>query len=170
MAKAFNLPLVWGTTPNLNGRSLSVARDVPIPAIYCEVAGPGFQPDGVDAYVDGCLNVMSELKMLERPRPQSRVKWTVEDPGDQSGHLQVQHPAPRDGFFEPSVKLGEWVSEGQSIGKIEDVLGQSSCPVHAAKDGVILLLRTVASVKKSDALAAIAVESPSPDTDRKRQS
>ena len=33
MARAFNLPLIWGTNPNLTGRSLSVARDASVPAI-----------------------------------------------------------------------------------------------------------------------------------------
>jgi predicted deacylase len=158
MAQAFNLPLVWGTNPNLDGRSLSVARDVPIPAIYCELAGPGYQASGVEAYVEGCLNVMGELKMLDRAAPQSRVQWTVEDAADQSGHLQVQHPAEADGFFEPSAKLADRVVEGQPIGKIDDVLGRSSRTVYAAQSGILLLLRVVASVKKGDALAAIAAE------------
>ena len=39
MARAFNLPVIWGTDPNLNGRSLSVARDAKVPAIYCEYLG-----------------------------------------------------------------------------------------------------------------------------------
>ncbi len=156
MARAFNLPLVWGTTPNLEGRSLSVARDVPIPAIYCELAGPGFSPGGVEMYVEGCLNVLGEFNMLDRTPSASRVTWTVEDATDQSGHLQVQHPAAIDGFFEPSARLGDRVQKGQPIGKIEDLLGRSSHPVRAAQSGVLLLLRAVASVKKGDALAAIA--------------
>ena len=39
MARAFNLPLIWGTNPNLDGRSLSVARDARVPAIYVEHGG-----------------------------------------------------------------------------------------------------------------------------------
>ena len=39
MARAFNLPLIWGTDANLEGRSLSVARDANVPAIYAEYEG-----------------------------------------------------------------------------------------------------------------------------------
>jgi predicted deacylase len=158
MARAFNLPLIWGTNPNFDGRSLSVARDVPIPGLYCELGGPAFRPDGVEAYAQGCLNVMGELKMLERPAPPERIKWVVEDGRDQSGHLQIQHPAQADGFFEPSAKLGDMVRVGDVIGTLSDVLGNAVQQVHAAQDGVLLLLRTVSSVKKSDALAAIAAQ------------
>ncbi|HAH45285.1 MAG TPA: succinylglutamate desuccinylase, partial [Planctomycetaceae bacterium] len=36
MALALNLPVVWGTSAHLNGRSLSAARDLGVPAIYAE--------------------------------------------------------------------------------------------------------------------------------------
>lgn len=39
MAMAFNLPLIWGTSGNLDGRSLSVARDANVAAIYAEYEG-----------------------------------------------------------------------------------------------------------------------------------
>ena len=45
MARAFNLPLIWGTDASLEGRSLSVARDAAVPAIYAEYLGGGvFSP------------------------------------------------------------------------------------------------------------------------------
>src|SRR6185437_995270 len=65
MARAFGLPIIWGTDPSLNGRSLSVARDARIPAIYAEYhGGGGYDPEGVGAYVSGCLNVLTELGMI----------------------------------------------------------------------------------------------------------
>src|SRR5262245_29744661 len=36
MARSFNLPVVWGTDYRVDGRSLSVARDANVPAIYAE--------------------------------------------------------------------------------------------------------------------------------------
>ncbi len=39
MAVAFNLPVMWGTYAGMEGRSLSVARDANIPAIYTEYLG-----------------------------------------------------------------------------------------------------------------------------------
>ena len=72
MARAFGLPLIWGTDPNLEGRSLSVARDANVPAIYAEYLGGGrFDPQGVEAYVRGCLGVMAEMGMLPQARSAS---------------------------------------------------------------------------------------------------
>src|SRR5207245_2667875 len=87
MARAMNLPVVWGTDPNLQGRSLSVARDAGIAAIYAEYGGSGAcSSAGVEAYVEGCLNVMAELGMIDRARPASRVQHIVEDSRPNSGH------------------------------------------------------------------------------------
>ena len=41
MARAFNMPIIWGTTSRLDGRTLSVARDARVPAIYAEWMGGG---------------------------------------------------------------------------------------------------------------------------------
>src|SRR5262245_51161056 len=58
MARAFNLPVIWGSDPHLDGRSLSVARDADIAAIYAEYLGGGrCCSTGVSALIDGCLNV-----------------------------------------------------------------------------------------------------------------
>jgi len=65
MARAFNLPVVWGTSAAHDGRSLSVARDARLPAIYAEWGGGGrCNPAGVAAYVEGCLGVMAAEGML----------------------------------------------------------------------------------------------------------
>ncbi len=66
MASVFGLPIVWGTDPNLNGRSLSVARDANVPAIYAEfLGGGGCEPRGVTAYVRGCRNILTDLDILD---------------------------------------------------------------------------------------------------------
>jgi predicted deacylase len=103
MARAFNLPVIWGTAPNLEGRSLSVARDAKVPAIYCEYLGSArCDAQGVAAYVEGCLNVMGELGMLRWPKPNSRIEYVIEDSSPGSGHMQIQNPSPATGFFEPA--------------------------------------------------------------------
>ena len=127
MARAFNLPVIWGTDPSLDGRSMSVARDANVPAIYAEYLGGGrCSPDGIDAYVRGCLNVMSSLGMLDLPPPTSNVQFVVEDPRPNSGHMQSSYPSPADGYFEPAVELGQPISIGQPLGWIVDPLGQHS--------------------------------------------
>jgi predicted deacylase len=160
LARAFNLPLVWGTDHRLQGRSLSVARDAGVPALYAEYHGSAVcDPAGVEAYVDGCLNVLAHLGMIERTRPPSRVALVVEDDRPGSGHLQVCHPSPQSGFFEPAVALGQRVQAGDPIGTVTDVLGTNVCTVPAEQTGLVLMLRTFASVAEGDSLAVI-LETP----------
>lgn len=156
MARAFNLPLIWGTYPWLNGRSLSIARDAKVPALYAEYAGrTPCTASGVESYFDGCLNVMASLGMIERPAPASRVEFVVEDSRDQSGHLQVQHPSPVAGCFEPTVRLGQFVKTGDEVGVVTDVLGEEPVRVAAMQTGMVLMLRTAPVVAKGDALAVV---------------
>jgi predicted deacylase len=156
MARVFNLPIVWGTSGRLDGRSLSVARDARVPAIYAEYGGSAIcRPDGVAAYVDGCLNVAVQLDMLDRELPPSAVRYAVEDDRDDSGHLQVQHPAPCEGYFEPTVALNHPVERGQTLGQVVDALGQRRESITAQDSGIVLMLRTFPSVTAGDALVAL---------------
>jgi predicted deacylase len=156
MAAAFNLPIVWGTSPTLDGRSLSVARDARVPAIYAEYEG-GAQcsPAGVDAYVSGCLNVLAELGMLARERPASRVRHIVEDDRPNAGFLQLGHPSPIDGQFQPLVELDQPVRRGDPIGTVTDILGERTETVTAVCDGSVLMLRALPRVAAGEGLAMI---------------
>jgi predicted deacylase len=157
MARAFNLPVVWGTAGNLDGRSLSVARDANVPAIYCEYLGAATcSPDGVDAYVDGCLNVMAEFGMLDREPPTCRVEHVIENPAPGSGHMQVCNPSPVDGFFLPAVALGAEVRKGDPLGTVTPMDGSASVTITADTDGVVLVLRTFPRVIAGESIGVVA--------------
>ena len=161
MARAFNLPVVWGTSANLEGRSLSVARDAGVPAIYTEYLGSATcSHDGVEAYFAGVLNVMADLGMIHRSLPPSRVEQVVEDDRPGSGHMQVCHPAPMDGCFESALALGDRVAKGQPVGHVLDLVGEVSLPVLADGSGRIIVLRTFPRVRKGDSVAVILPDSP----------
>ena len=156
MGRAFNLPIVWGTSPKLDGRSLSVARDAGVPAIYCEHLGSGrCDPAGVQAYVDGCLNVLADFGMLPRTRPADNVRVVIEDPRDESGHLQICNPSPAAGLFEPHVQLGETVAAGTLLGVVTDVVANERHELRAAAAGHVILLRTFPRVLQGDTLAVV---------------
>ncbi len=156
MAHAFNLPLVWGTDYRLEGRTLSVARDAGVPAIYAEYLGSGLcDAAGVRAYVDGCLNVMAELEMLDRKQPESRVERTVDDFRESAGHMQIRNPAPITGFFAPSVQLGDTISVGESLGTVTDLLGDNVVMTPSQEAGTVIVLRTFSRVHAGDTLAVI---------------
>jgi predicted deacylase len=157
MARAFGLPIIWGTDPNLNGRSLSVARDARVPAIYAEYhGGGGCDPTGIDAYVQGCLRVLADLGMIAppslTPRPEPLI---VEDSRPGAGHMQVNHPSPCEGFFEPTVELGQCVREGDRLGTVSDVLGQHVESIRAAHSGIVLVLHTFARVDADESVTVI---------------
>ncbi len=164
MARAFGLPLVWGTSSKLDGRTLSVARHAEVPAIYGEYLGGGTcDPKGVTAYIDGCLNLMSEFEMLpDRPRPELLDDdHCVEDPRPQSGHMQICHPCPVDGYFETAVELGDTVEAGGPLGKVFPSNGSDPVDVAANNSGRVIVLRSCCSVKADDALAVILDNPPS---------
>ena len=170
MARAFGLPLIWGTDPNLDGRSLSVARDANVPAIYAEYMGGGkFDPAGVEAYVRGCLSVMAELGMqsvvgtLRVPSAAGNgtrsVPATYEDPRPGSGHMQVNHPSPIEGFFEPAVALGQKVQAGDVLGTVCDLLGHRAETIRSRYTGIVIVLHTFPRVEQGTSVAVV-LETP----------
>jgi len=157
MAKAFNLPFVWGTSAELEGRSLSVARDAKVPAIYVEYLG-GLSPctEGRTACVEGCLNVMSTLGMLDRDLPANAIEEVVEDSRPQSGHMQICNPAPMTGFLELLVELGQKVKTGDPIASIGSICGTRDCIVKSKQDGRVIVLRKYPVVNEGEAIGVVA--------------
>src|SRR5688572_5030308 len=154
MAAAMGLPLIWGTDPSLNGRSLSVARDAGIPAIYAEYLGGGpCNPAGVAAYVRGCNSLLFAIDMTDEPPPQcDNIPLVVEDSRPNSGYMQINHPAPCDGLFQPAVELRQRVERGQTFGVITDMRDGQSKPVLAEHSGCVIVLRSLARVAANDSL------------------
>lgn len=156
MAHAFGLPVIWGTSAELDGRSLSVARDAGVPAIYVEYLGGGLCSDiGVKFCREGCLNVMAELGMIDSRPAAPPPEVEVEDPRPESGHMQVCHPSPAEGYFEASVQLGQSVEKDQPLGQVLDPLGTSPHPISADRSGRLIVLRSCPAVKEGDTLAVI---------------
>lgn len=156
MAQAFNLPIIWGTSANLDGRSLSVARDANVPAIYCEYLGSATcSSEGVDAYVDGCLNVMSVLGMIKRPLPASRIVHVVENPTPGSGHMQVCNPSPVTGFFQSIVQLGDAVTTNDVLGYVIPLEGGAPVAVQATQSGIMIVLRTFPRVRAGESVGVV---------------
>jgi predicted deacylase len=156
MAEAFNLPICWGTSGRLPGRSLSVARDAGVPAIYAEYGGGGgMNAHAIAGYVAGCLGVARWLNIIDGPADESRIEYTVEVNREQSGHLQIQHPAPIDGVFQPKVSLGQVVRHGQPLGIVTDAWGENAQEIPAAEDGIVLFLRVPPPVAAGDSLGGI---------------
>lgn len=157
MAKAFGLPMIWGTECSPNGRTLSVARDAMVPAIYVEYGGGStVRKEIIQSYTAGCLAVLAYLKMFDNVvKETTSPKYWVEDPTPQNGHLQSKMPSPTDGIFVPNKSVGDGINEGEMIGQIIDMQSGNKIPIYVQETGIILFLRCDAIVKKGDSLGGI---------------
>jgi predicted deacylase len=156
MARAFGLPVIWGTSPSLEGRTLSVARDAGIPTIYAEyLGGATCRAEGVEAYLEGCLNVMGELGVLDREVPEPTIEHLVEDSREGAGHMQVCNPSPITGYFEPAAALGDRIHPGDLLGTVYDLAGKESHPVTSTQDGLVLVLRTFPRVHEGETVGVV---------------
>lgn len=157
MAEAFNLPVIWGTDPNADGRTLSAARDFNIPAIYAESGGgTGISNRTIDMYVEGCINVLSRLGMIDYSvKNKIESFYWLEDHRPGQGHLQSKLPAAIDGIFHPEVSLGEVVRKETLLGYIIDLPGKKEWKVFAGEEGMVFMLRISSRVNKGDTLGGI---------------
>ncbi|MFI4874630.1 MAG: succinylglutamate desuccinylase/aspartoacylase family protein [Blastopirellula sp. JB062] len=162
MANAFGLPIIWGTSARLEGRSLSAARDASVPAIYAEWGGGGAcSTVGVAAYVRGCMQVMGELEMLnDIPAATNIERHIVEDDRESSGHLQLNYPAPHAGFYEPTAALDANIVPGDELGRLYDLHSLEPTLICSTQRGRLITRRTLPAVEPGDCLAVI-LEAPS---------
>ena len=56
--------------------------------------------------------------------------------------MQVNHPSPCDGFFDPAIDLGARVRPGDVLGTVSDALGSRVEPIAAAHGGLVLVLHS----------------------------
>jgi len=157
MAEKFNLPLIWGTEHTPNGRTLSIARDANVAAIYVEYGGgSSVSKEIVKAYIRGCLRVLQYLKMIAViDQVQSHIPFWLEDHTINNGNLQMKMPAPCSGIFVSEATIGELISKGDIIGNIIDPLNHQLVQIKAEHDGLVFLLRVSANVKTGDSLGGI---------------
>jgi predicted deacylase len=107
------------------------------------------EPEDLQVLIDGCLNVMAYLHMLERPvHPVEHPVWlervitVVSDAG---------------GIFYPLVQRGTYVAEGMKLGYVTDYLGKTVWEARAPSAGVITFIRAVPSMNRGETVANIGV-------------
>ncbi len=176
LAIAFGLPFVWGTSAELQGRSLSLARDCGVPAIYVEYLGAyrelaealsGAAQSRVPDHplVAGCLNIMRHLGMLPKTvepsmaEPQSAACDVVEDGRPEAGHMQIAHPAPATGFFVPAVELGQSIVQGDLLAEIVSATSPLRYQVFSQQSGRVVVMRDYPRINQGDAVAVVAESS-----------
>lgn len=158
LAVAFGAGIVW-THPRVGaGRSLTVAQQLDIPAIYVESPRGGVL-DGsyLRSYVAGVQRVLAELDMLvDAVLPAAPPGLWLHGEGD----TDAFPPSPVDGWFVGEVALLDAVVEGQLLGRVVDRCGTDLHEVVAPKAGVVATLRTAAKVTAGTPLIGLAARRP----------
>lgn len=154
-AEAFSPPLIWKHTNAAPGRSLSVAADLGVPAIYAECAGGGsIRHRELDAYVSGVLSVLADLGMLPtgyRAGGPDAPRWVFG-----AGDLDAGMQSKRDGLFASTVNAGDVVALDDEIGRCYDYQGCLVEIVRAPRRGVVMFLRRQARTQVDDVLFVLA--------------
>ncbi len=154
LALAFGLPRIIVTdidssnpasTRSLSGYSLSIGKNV----LVAEAGRVGTvaAPD-VSALVDGCLNILGVLHMIDRSvTPLENPVWVA------SG-TRVRADAPA--IWTPAVRGGAYVSAGMPLGTLSDYLGRTIKEVRSPSAGIVTFIRGVPSVWKDATLANVS--------------
>ncbi|NED97833.1 hypothetical protein G1H11_21265 [Phytoactinopolyspora alkaliphila] len=157
LALAFGAPMVW-THPRLGpGRTLTMARDLGIPAIYVESPVGGVLDAGyLQAYVSGVRGVLVALAMLDDAPVGETLSLWVHGDGDADAISQVTIG----GMFRADVALLDRVEVGQIVGTVVDSRARPLEQVHAAHTGHVVILRRLARVSPGTPVAGIAPARP----------
>jgi uncharacterized protein len=97
--------------------------------------------------VNGSLNVLSSLKMLDRAVPPApKIKWV--------GHDQRVR-ADSGGMFYATALRGSRVLKGGKVGSITDYVGRKMSDVLAPQAGIVSFIRGVPSLAKGSTIVTI---------------
>ena len=147
VATAYGLGYVIRQEPGpdraVAGTSSAAAAEIGIPAIIAEAGGCGLvERPAVEAHVRGLNRVLALLGMSEDPAGLS-------DDGPPPAYLRrfLWLNCRDEGWWEPSVQVGETVAEGQVIGTVSSIDGaQTLETITAPADGVIMFMTSSPAV------------------------
>jgi predicted deacylase len=117
---------------------------------------------GVRHAFEGVRNVLRHYGQLEGEVTAIRPAGTPPVRLVKAAKLESYVPCPRDGVWEPSVDLGEYVCEGALIGRLHDFSDHSEAAleIRSPRAGYVLMLHLSARPVKGQTLFVIAEEVP----------
>jgi len=154
MASAYGLGYVIRQEPGpdraVAGTSSAAAAEIGIPAIIAEAGGCGLvERAAVEAHVRGLNRVLALLGMAEAG---------VSDDGPPPAYLRrfLWLYGRDEGWWEPTVQVGETVAEGQVIGTISSIDGtQTLQTITAPADGVAIFMTSSPAVAANGLLLGL---------------
>jgi uncharacterized protein len=154
VASAYGLGYVIRQEPGpdraVAGTTSAAAAEIGIPAIIAEAGGRGLvERAAVDAHVRGLNRVLALLGMSEGP---------ISDDGPPAYLRRFLWLHCRDeGWWEPSVQVGDAVAEGQVIGTVSSIDGTRTLEtITAPADGVPMFITSSPAVAADGLLLGLA--------------
>jgi predicted deacylase len=156
LATAYGLGYVLRQEPGpgraVGGTTSAAAAQIGVPAITAEAGGRGLvEQAAVDLHVRGLDRVLVELGMAGSPASAEDPAGGEQAAPDLLGRFLWLRCAD-EGWWEPAVKVGDWVSEGQLLGSVSSIDGARTQEVISAPDDGVLLFMTSSPAVAADGL------------------
>ena len=150
LGRAFGLPYLVASKPQpggIGGTTAHAAAAAGIPSIIAEAGSSGLltEPE-TQMMVDGIENALRSLGMID-----GEVK--AFDPVEIGQFSWLRSPA--EGMWYPSVAVGEQVGEGQNIGRIGNLYGDTLAEISAPHDGVVLFITSAPAMPLDGLMTAV---------------
>ncbi len=175
IAMAFGLPYVLTVSkpvqPSKGQSSYAAAADKGIPAILAEAGGVGqMQEEAIELLVDGVVNVMRHLGMIEDANFEFQISKSKTNSKSKSNKTARSAVATTvltkfewlytksTGVWYPKVAPGDAVREGEQIGTVGDLFGDTLEEIVSPVNGVVLFLTINPSVLENGLLMGIGAE------------
>jgi predicted deacylase len=150
LARAFGLPYLIALRPQpgaIGGTTAHAAAAAGVPSIVAEAGSSGLltEPE-TRMLVDGITNALRSLGMLDgdvaplQPVEIEQFTWLR---------------SPTEGMWYPSVPVGAQVREGQNIGRIDNLYGDTLAEIAAPHDGVILFITSAPAMPQDGIIIAV---------------
>jgi len=156
LCRAFGIPLLLNSEPTEGTlREYTTKKGVPV-VLYESSEALRFDEVCIRIGVQGVLNVLYEVGMLERPKG---TRKPTEEPVIAKSSTWARSPS--SGVLRSAVALGDVVNEGQRLGIVGDPLSENEEPVESPATGVVIGRINLPLVHEGDALFHIArVDNP----------
>ncbi|MDB4897327.1 MAG: hypothetical protein JWN15_3589 [Firmicutes bacterium] len=149
MAEVYGIEYVVARN-SVAGGTYGAAASAGVPCILTEAGQVGqLDEANTQIHLRGCRNVLKHLGLLAGDlEPVKPIKLLAEFPWVR---------AEQSGCWYPAVRVGEYVTAGQSIGAVKDYFGNLLQEYHAPASGVVLFAVTSLAMNQDDPLLAVGV-------------
>ncbi len=150
MADAYDLDFrIEARIDDVPGAAYATALTLGVPAIIAEVGQQGIcDRASIERHLRGLRNVLAHLEMTAGPQDRRGVASVCRD-----YHWVRTDVATT---FHPGVRVGDDVTDGQEIGELRDVFGETIRTVRSPASGVVMFAVTSLAVREGEPLFGIA--------------